>query len=720
MKIVIHGTKGGYMIITPERVSGLFDARPDYNKVAAIGQQAYSIHFSNDSVVFSKYKIIRDVIGDKRTGNIAFSVIIPNNQKLSGKDAQSLLDNLADYYCKQYIVNDNLDNVREDWSFVENIASTFTIKNVSADYTENIQQGRADAAFVYYSSDEQLQKYFDTPYLEEYNTYKQVFFVESNLQSKSENPLNALRHNPKADLTRKIDLDNLNYTLLYNENASKSIKIEVWVNGSKCSNKSKIRRKNELEIVYSKPYYQEKRQTCKIYENSSEYISVDNDAETVTVNEEVELNPLTKIISFKVKDSKINLISDAEITCKRIYSNEEKKIINNEIKFVAEELRDRWTVSAIKNGLSCKKDFFPENENVSIVLILEEPKTLQTEVNDKDNNASIHSTKYSINYEDEREKKSWFRKNKNNPKIFAGILVIIVIVVLYLMIFRGEENREEYQQPNIAEHITQYVEGIKLNHDTLKSYQTKYCSNTSIQAIKDKKPWWQNIFPFGKKSKSQPTDTTKPDYCTKIENAITIRSAINLGKIDVLRSKTYSGQQNIFKQIIYSIDDKYKKQISDILNAREVSKMNLNEVAGLIKQVQDSLMQNETEKEKLKNEQKNQQQPVQQKRNQQQKRQDLQQERNTQQLNSLETEFWNLVHGPGTPQMEDYNKNLLKKYYNDGKYTINQPTQEEKDIISFLNEICKDSKAFAKFKNIPEIDRIEAKTLPELRNKKEK
>ncbi|MBK8808310.1 MAG: hypothetical protein IPO21_17470 [Bacteroidales bacterium] len=54
----------------------MFDARPDSNKVGSIGQQAYSINHNDNSIVFSKYKIIRDVVGDKRTGNVAFSIVI--------------------------------------------------------------------------------------------------------------------------------------------------------------------------------------------------------------------------------------------------------------------------------------------------------------------------------------------------------------------------------------------------------------------------------------------------------------------------------------------------------------------------------------------------------------------------------------------------------------------------------------------------------------------
>jgi hypothetical protein len=81
MDIVVHGTKGGYEIFTPKKLGGLLDVNSDGSKTSAIGQEAYAIRFVEKTIIFSKYKIIRDVRGGKRTGFLAFSLFLPNNKK---------------------------------------------------------------------------------------------------------------------------------------------------------------------------------------------------------------------------------------------------------------------------------------------------------------------------------------------------------------------------------------------------------------------------------------------------------------------------------------------------------------------------------------------------------------------------------------------------------------------------------------------------------------
>jgi hypothetical protein len=204
MKIVIHGTCGGYKTITPEKAAGLFDVRPDPCKEKAVGQEAYSIHFNDGDVIFSKYRIIRDGIGDLRTGNVAFSVIIPDGEKLAGPSVKGLLDELEkSFFSKNNIKDDYiLGNVSNNWTFVADIKNIYEPKLVDKPKLY-CQQGERDAAFIYYSSDEDLQKYLNAPAREGYYDYKQIFFVREELKDKPENPLNALRHSEK-DLTSEI------------------------------------------------------------------------------------------------------------------------------------------------------------------------------------------------------------------------------------------------------------------------------------------------------------------------------------------------------------------------------------------------------------------------------------------------------------------------------------------------------------------------------------
>jgi hypothetical protein len=397
MKIVIHGTKGGYHIFTAERIPGFIDARPDYNKVAAIGQEAYAINFNNYNVVLSKYRIIRDVPGEKRMGNIAFSVIIPNNKKFHCADAKTLLDKLSTWYCTEYIDGDNLNNVREDWNFVEALTKEYAsiLKLIPADEVEVIQQGTGEAAFVYYATDMELEKYLAEPYQQEYKNFKQIFFVKSDLEGQAKNPLNALRHNPSSNLTGQIDLNNPWYKLLYNENARGGVKIEVLANGLKCKNNSKIRRKTDLEISYSKQYYDGETITSKWDVINTEFVDVNDAAETITIRE-TELSPKTKPIKFEVKDGKKKTITDVDVFYEKYQTNEKKKVINNEVVFKGEELKDKWIVSGKKNNLEGLIEFIPENQPENVVLILVERKTVTITATDLDSNAPITGFKIEV------------------------------------------------------------------------------------------------------------------------------------------------------------------------------------------------------------------------------------------------------------------------------------------------------------------------------------
>ena len=156
-----------------------------------------------------------------------------------------------------------------------------------------------------------------------------------------------------------------------------------------------------------------------------------------------------------------------------------------------------------------------------------------------------------------------------------------------------------------------------------------------------------------------------------------------------------------FKEAIESIDDKYKKQIGDTLYARSVSQMDLNKVANLIIKVQ----------KEIKGKEQNDQQKIEQQKQEQQRKQEQhqpqkQEEHHSQpqpqkQGNSLEKEFWELVND-GCVNKDTYT-DLLKKHESEGG-----------DIINYLNKICKNSKAFKEFKDIPAIDRKSAEKLSQI------
>lgn len=835
MKLFVQARKDGYNVLYPKPTPSEFfqfagDIRPDSKDHNLLGKFIYTISFANGGCIFTKHVIVQDV-QRQGLGNIGFSIFIPNNKKLSGNDSIKLLDDLLNSYCKNYCPDYYLENKTEDWAIFETIANQYDSRmhNLSADDTENYQRGTADAAFVYCDKTE-LFKFFDNPYLEEFRPYKQVFFVEKNLEDKSDNPLNAIPHDPSANLTGKIDLENPKYKLIYNQQARGGVKIEVKVNGSLRYSKSKIKRKEDLQIIWSKQFCETKVKSGKWYEIGSEFLEINDIEKTITVKE-IDIHPTTYTLSIHTKDRFSNPITDAEITLKIGNYSPGRNAINNTIQITEEELQNKCYIIAQKDNLiSPQREIKLEDTKGSISLILSEHKKINFNVKDenglvnnyniqisnkevqpkegnavfigdeiektwqisvshrdyetehfnycpaKDDNPkyvilkrktfsgqgqSPNRKKYYIKIDEKKGKRSykgshineyeykhppfecdskygykferweffenkpydnydgyyeaifkglWYRKVPKLAWIF-GIIAIVASTVFLLVNSDGSDSNSNIVNAEINNKVNSYIEGIELNLDTLKEYKRKYCDSTSIiQSNVKEKSFWQKIWIFGSDDNGNSTSESSviPDFCSIIDNAIAIRTAINLGKIDDLKGKVFSESQQNFKSSIDSIEEKYLKQIGDTLNVRKVSILNLNQVAELILKTQndlrdkEKLIQKENELEKNTNQEKQNEQKI---KDQQKSNTKNQQSSQTQKQQSsgisLDKEFWDLVHS-GNAQMEAYS-NLLKKHKNKGG-----------DIIAYLNKICKNSASFKKFKDIPEMDRKSAKTLTEI------
>lgn len=395
MDIVIHGTKGGRKIFTPKILSGLLDVNADSPKATAIGQQAYAVRFIDNSTIFSKYKIIRDVRGDKRTGFVAFSLYLPNNKKLSGIDIITLLDKVSEEYCKTYIKDDNLEYVNENWDFLDLISKEYESKllAISSDDIDKLDSGSLDDSFIYYKNIDELKSYFDDPFHNEFANFRQILFVSEDIMGKPEDTLNALRHSGN-NLTGKIDLANKKYKLLFNSQAKGGVLINVKVNRGIRSNN--IRRNDDLEIIWSKPYYLTVKKQGKLDEISSEFVTVDNNerSRTVSINE-IELKADVKNISVEIKDRKGVTVYGTEIFIKSNYQSE-RKIAGNTITLKGNELGERWDVWA-KKGDNMFTNHRPidieKDSNNPIKLIFKERKTVKIVATDEGSENRIDNFK---------------------------------------------------------------------------------------------------------------------------------------------------------------------------------------------------------------------------------------------------------------------------------------------------------------------------------------
>lgn len=385
INIVIHGTKGGRKIFTPKKISGLLDVTADSAKASAIGQQAYGIRFTADNTIFSKYKIIRDVRGSKRTGFVGFSLSLPNNEKLSGKEIINVLDRVSEEYSQKYVVENNLNEVSENWTFLNDIASEYNTKSRtdSVNYAGIMQSGEKDDAFIYYPyiyKDDKTQKetkfeledIFDAPFQEEYMPFRQMLFISKNLEGKDENPLNAMR-NSGVNLTSKVDLKNMYY---YLNNFSHSKGISITANGKARFDKkgeNQIRAKWQVEIRYSKDerYYSPIEARGTISDLNSEihkYLEIINENNIKIKYDAFCPTPKTKTVTFEIKDRKGNPVNDAEISLDNIHW---EKVYGNKYEYIfeGEKIGNACAVNVRKGDIyaSNKVQFTPEKQqNIEI------------------------------------------------------------------------------------------------------------------------------------------------------------------------------------------------------------------------------------------------------------------------------------------------------------------------------------------------------------------
>jgi len=411
MDIVVHGTKGGRQIFTQNKLGGLLDVNSDASKASALGHEAFAIRFIENSIIFSKYKIIRDVRGDKRTGFLGFSLFLNNNERLTGSELISVLNKVSAEYCNTYIPenDNNLKSVKEDWFFLECILNEYKgrLREVDSDDIKKLVSGTKDDAYIYFKNDEELEKYLDSPYNSHYSPYRQVLFIQEKLRDKPENPLNALRHsvNPNDNLTEKIDLNEITYSLRdYIGQAIDGTKIEIKVKGQLLYNKNdKITNKDIISIRYYKKHYEEIRvPEGKLNDEwIKKYLTVDQVNRKIDVVKNNSLTPFKKTINFKVKDwQEKDIFNDTTIICHDANGNSHP-LISNQAIFVGEQIAKTWYISANYNRFSSDKkpinfEYDCPGENGSIDIFLTNHKLEENQIKVIDENGDIFLKKFSL------------------------------------------------------------------------------------------------------------------------------------------------------------------------------------------------------------------------------------------------------------------------------------------------------------------------------------
>lgn len=553
MEIVIHGTKGGYKNnFIPYATSSFAvgDIRRGSADENPVGQSAYSIAFDNKGYIVTKYIIIRDTLRSYAVGFIGFSLFLPADKELSGKGAsiQSLLDEVSDLYKEQYIKSNNINCdktilIQEDWSFISQITAKYQEQNnpneEQIDSISRTNAGTEFPAFIYYSSDEELQKYFDTPFQEEYKNYQQVLFIKAELKDTKENPLYILR-NSGYDLTELIDLDNPIYIIVNHSQSLKSI------NDTSLSLFDKrIRKFNHLRLKWSKQYYSDVMKEIVISEaNNDPSVSIDHAKHIIMIQEPTEWLPQTKTIKIEVVDYYKNPIKDAQI-----YTEDKTTIPNGVFTLEGENIGKSWKIIAEHGELNGKGTIQPNSQD-RIRITLHKSKDIEHKINNDDNGIKHPKSHFS-------------RKIIKKVKVILLTSCILLLIGIGIIVFKNyyisKNTNLLVTNSELKSNIKLYIEGDNFKTDSLKFFHESWEKQKNIKfLLLDPITWFSR-------------DTVYPDseeewkkMNTDIERAISIRSLIDNKDFMAVKDSTFSDKQQPFKNAIKDIDDNVIAALNDL------------------------------------------------------------------------------------------------------------------------------------------------------------
>jgi hypothetical protein len=784
MKLFVQARKDGYHILYPKPTPPEFskfakDIRPSGNNLNLLGKYVYTLAFANQGCIFTKHVIIQD-LQREGLGNISFSVFIPNDKRLSGSNIIKLLDELSNTYCAKYCSDYCLGNTSEDWEIFETIINQYELDNCSHEENDKYLISTTEEAFIYYNDTNDLQKYFDDPNRIEYNPFKQIYFIEKHLEKEIENPLNAIVNNANVNLTDKIDLLNIKYTLLYDTKPTSGINIEVRVNKIVRNNKKTIRKNEELSIIWSKRYFEPLRKEGSLEKlKEGGFIDINEDQEKVTVYEQ-QLDEIEYNITTISQDCKGIQIDNPTIRLKEINGRWIRDVQSPTFTITDEELDKGLEVYSIhgkqeSNRIQIKNNnkdeiihlTFSEKKQLKILVKDQQGKDVQNpdikaisgdkvksfkkgvfvfidaEIQDEWNihikvngykeikgpftPAAVQSElEYKLEKENDKTVKGDISNQGadksppliKNPTVLVFIIVtggLMVFFLIFYLLFNYNNNSAKKTDILFSETIIKdYINGTIINKDTLEKYKKEYC-NVSFETKKSSEinEIWETFFLNSNNDKSNDNALykTKDELCKKLDDLISFRDNINYGNINGLLSHDYDEQHKVIKNAVTGIERKYIKNISDTLKKLEVSKMNLNEIAELIKETQNQLKlkENNINNQLVNNVDTNQ---IIEHSMGAAKSFDEKTSKNGSTVYSkniagsdLEQEFWALVNSG----------NVIKQKYHELSRKYNNSNQRNNPIAKYLEKICTNSDSFNQFKNIDEVDRKNTKNLNDLK-----
>ena len=614
MEIVIHGTKDGYRQLHSTNADVAYviakDMRIGTNDDGSMGQSVYSLGFFTRGLAYSKYIIVKDTQRSSALGFIAFTLFLEHNKTLEGSNIKKLLDELSESYSKKYIVNNYLNCgekslIREDWSFVKNISDNYNEQSRSINHQQ--KTGSKDPAIVYFKETQELPRYFDRPYQEEYENFKQIFFLASNQKASNTNPLNVLR-NSEQELN--INLNN-NYYKILNLDLSKRVIIKV--NSKSIDANTLMRDNSDLEISYSTndQLYETIKEKGRLLDvRIQKYLSKEGNGIRINYESFTVQIPKTKTITIEPKKEGGTYFNpNLKLTCKGSYTSDTLPVFNNKIDFKGEQINKKWEIKAtglLYHEIAEPTTITPLYQNSPVVFNIRTKKQTTAPPKKYFYDRGLHGSlkqgaaKYSLDKEGDStlikpnrhyEFTGWkfddtnktlvaqYEKSKNTKliilgKSFIGLFLIFLIIKLIVGII-------DHNSPKIAPYpnyqiIKTYTDGTELLLNKLYGYQQKLLNdNQNIPDI----DFFSEL--FGKKPDLTGYEKWKK-YDSIIKSAIIIRNQIDNREFNVLDLSKFSSNQKDFVIAIENIN-------ADTLNYEKVVEK-LGDVSGLgLNKIKDSI-----------------------------------------------------------------------------------------------------------------------------------
>lgn len=555
MKILIHGRKNGYTVLYPKPTpSEFYSYASDIQSINAnnydiyYGKYFYVLAFTNDGSIFTKY-IIGDDVERGQLGEIGISVFISNAEILKGVEIKSLLDELINIYSSNYIFNHKIVEPKNgfDWALFETLVKSYNSKLLPNPQNFTYQtSGTKDPAFHYYKSDNELIELFDKPFQEEYSDYKQIYFIDYNLQGAS-NPLNVLKN---SGVEVNPDLSN-EYLYLNSFSHIQGLTISAYFNNQWNdrtweTGKNIVRSKWPLRIIYNKDErcYEPIDAPEKTASELSDFLEIRANRINVKTSRFSNLIEIQKHVEFIVVDHTENRITNAQILC----SSDNyliKTVINDKAEFKGPELIQLWTAEVITGEYSGKENFIPEKDK-KVEIKVDKRQYITLNVKDEEGtplsdfevktnltnkfertdklkfeNGQIYSPCQVIvrskGYEDwtvhsftpaekdvidiklkKKEKKpqgAFLTKLKtifSNPAAIAISIVTVLLIAFGIWLVNAYLGKSDKPHDTVltAQQIQDYVEGNSLLLDTLNDYKEKWNSQEKNYIERKGKGWF--------------------------------------------------------------------------------------------------------------------------------------------------------------------------------------------------------------------------------------